>query len=335
MSKIESFTMLDMHHALQSASGLERNVNPQPIYNAHLAITRRRGDTDGVQDRLSGPQPAKFNHQQTTQIFRELRGMSKYAEHTDGKVLREDGITSSKLWHAERILFTGVRENLPQKKQPSEPLPKHDQHEDARKPYVIRGHHLHYFADVDEESPEGKAHEIVESMALGQERVTANPDLYSVFAPWYFADAIGTTNQTQDIFTKKLETAFHEFTELPDEFPVELRPAAKDAICNSCDIGDHCALRRFPLRTTGTVEYDTSHISIFVHEAVRLGHNEGLRVISGEAKFTTMQGDEGIKTSTETVEGIRTSAKTLKTVLLESPINWSDISEPIDFKNKL
>lgn len=327
MSKIETYTMHDMHHAVQHASGTERDINPQSIYNGRAILTRKGGRIWDEPRRLSEPQPTQLSHQQTTAIFRVLRTLTEHPEHPDGKVLAEEGIQSQTLWKAEKILFTGKADPLPQELQPSMPLERHEPTGDTRKPYVIRGHHLHYFADIDAHTPEGKAARTTDSMVESQNILLAQPDTHSQFGPWYYADTIGTTEQTHALFAKKLETNFHEFQELPDDFPLELRPAAKDAICNSCDIGDHCAIRKFPLRTTGTVEYDTSHISVFVHEAIRLGYRDDLRLIQGEAKFTNAP--------PETAEGIRMTAGTFKTVLAESPVRWKDLAEPVNFKLKI
>lgn len=327
MSKIESFTLHDMHHAVQRASGGEMRGNIQPVYNAYAHLARNGERTWTKQGKLSDSQPKHLNHPQTTDVFRVMRNMVSHPEHKDGKILVADGVDTRTLWIAEMKLFTGDPNDLPQTAQPSTPLQWHHPDGDNRRPYVVRGHHLHHFADIEDMTPEEKTEQVIEALQIGQDTVLAKPDLYSVFAPWYFTDTIGTTPQTREIFSKKLETYTHEYDELPDDFPLEIRAASKDAICNSCDIGDHCKVRRFPLRKSGAVEYDTSHIEIFVQEAVRLGYRDNVKLIEGEVTFT--------HEPSEIVEGVRMDAGTFKKVLADSPVKWSEISESIDFKNKI
>lgn len=324
MSKIESYTMHDMHQALQQVASPDRELSPQPIYNARGLAAKRGREEWREQERLSQPQPTQFDQRQTQPVFRVMRHMTMYPMHKDGRILFDNNIDAGVLWKAEKVLFTEKTKQSSEAQRPSEPLAKHEPGEDKRPPYVIRGHHLHYFADVEEMTPEIKAERVLRGLIQGQQQIAANPEGYSEYGPLYFGDTIGKTEQTQDVYKKKLETNFDEYADLPDNYPVELRPAAKDAICNSCDIGDHCAVRKFPLRDTGTVEYDTNHISVFVHEAVRLGHVADVKLISGTAKFTNAEDEE--------VEGIRTAARTFKAILAESPVNWPDIAEPISFK---
>ena len=307
--------MIDMYHAIQQTA--EGSVTPQPVYNARTLAARNGGPAWATQKRLGQEQPVQFDKQKTKRIFTVLAAMEGHEQHKDGKILAEGAVD---LQAAEQLLFEG--QVAPTDKAP---VPDYVKGTDSRPPYVIRGHHLHYFDGVERVSPARRASEITRSMVKDQEVINENPDRYLDIADWYYGDTIGKTEQSHRLHEKKLQANFEEFADLPDDYPLELRPAARDAICNSCDIGHHCDKARFPLRVTGAAEYDTNHISVFTHEAIRLGHREDLQLIRGTVVFSSSQED---------VKGIRTNAGVLKTVLEESSVRWSDITEPVNFKRR-
>lgn len=312
--------MHDMYRAIEHVAQPRKEINPQPIYNARTLAAQRGGPTWVEQRGLSVPQPVQFDRGKTSRIFQVLDAMIRQPASKDGSTLVGERIDSQIITVAETVLFTGGIDLSPSMK-----LSEYEQGSDTRPPYVIRGHHLHYFEDVGYVSPESRARRITEGMTQTQSKIQSNPTEYHPIAAQYYADTVGQTPQSHKLYRKKLEANFQEFADLPEDYPVELRPAAKDALCNACDVGDHCGKARFPLRTSSAAEYDTSHISAFVHEAIRLGSRDDLQLITGTTKLTTRE---------HTVEGIRTSAGTFKAVLQGSPMEWVGLTEQINFRKR-
>ncbi len=137
---------------------------------------------------------------------------------------------------------------------------------------------------------------------------------------WYFADTLGETNQDVENVQTNFAESFMRFKALRDDYPVDLLAGEKDEICRGMCKQEHCGLRRFTLRPDGTVEHDTNYLSVFLHESIRLGVAEDIKITKQSVSFTNAPD--------EIVEGLRVNAGVVKYVLQNSFDKWDRLSEP-------
>jgi hypothetical protein len=107
--------------------------------------------------------------------------------------------------------------------------------EPTQEPFIIRTHHLALLRDIllhgDEPEFLGRAIYANAETIRGPEALIDN---------CYKVDVYGVSESDKKRVIQSDVDFFQSFMDLPDEHPIELSTKKKDAICNSCIIGQHC-----------------------------------------------------------------------------------------------
>ncbi len=131
-----------------------------------------------------------------------------------------------------------------------------------RKPFVIRGHHLPYFAMLVN-NRYGDTYEILnlpQSLAkhirsgiersLDEVRYYPNDTLTIQREEEYVQDVLGKGLEQANQFENHLVRTFEAFLRLPDNHPTEIVEGVPDIICAGCTIGKHCYPNRLDITHT-------------------------------------------------------------------------------------
>ncbi len=110
-------------------------------------------------------------------------------------------------------------------------------------PFIIRGHHLHHYADLLREKDLSAAEFASETIiGIPQDEKFAVRDGEEIKELNYVGDVFGRVDQARH-FSDTTTRVYCEFLSLPNDFPVEIS-VSKDDICNSCAVGRHCLERQ-------------------------------------------------------------------------------------------
>ncbi len=122
-------------------------------------------------------------------------------------------------------------------------------------PFLIRGHHLSVYAELASwrADPRALARSLVESR-LHERQGSEEKQAYS-------QDVVGTTQEEAELVASRYRTLFTTFEELGQDDLIVITTGAKDGICESCVIGDHCSNRGFEMAA------ETEHGALQVYES--------------------------------------------------------------------
>lgn len=104
------------------------------------------------------------------------------------------------------------------------------------KPFIIRGHHLRYYAILINRrylSPPVMAAFLI--LSIGPPVLEIKQSRRE-----YVKDVLGSSLKQTYRFGRNSSRAFREFLRLPDNYPVEIVEGVPDAICAGCAAGEHC-----------------------------------------------------------------------------------------------
>ena len=140
-----------------------------------------------------------------------------------------------------------------------------------RKPFVIRGHHLMYFAWLVNKSLKGS---LYESQSLPPILAKLIRRSAKSATEEYEEDTFGVTLEQADKSEKHLVQTFGEFLRLPDNHPVEIVEEMLDIICSGCAVGKHC--RNRSIMTSNGKGRDTRDIDAFFRRLNYIKSRSGL-----------------------------------------------------------
>lgn len=197
-----------------------------------------------------------------------------------------------------------------------------------QKPFVIRGHHLPYFASLVNrwqygDTPQRLArHVISDTGSPGNYYNDAESRQRRKKQEEYAQDVLGVGLEQADRFEKHLARTFEHFLHLPDNCPTEIVEEIPDIICAGCAIGKHCYPSRLDIIPT-LVTGDTECIDAFLR---RVGGIIWLSKLRGENQLPelTIQKQALFSDAEPNVRKINTTLGVVKKVLTRQP-NEKDI----------
>lgn len=135
----------------------------------------------------------------------------------------------------------------------------------GQKPFVIRGHHLPYFASLVNkwqygDTPQRLARHVTSDVGSSNNYYN---DAARKEQEKYAQDVLGVGLGQADRFEEHLMQIFEEFLRLPDNHPAEIVEEVPDIICAGCAIGEHCYPNRLDIATT-LVTADTGFTDEFL-----------------------------------------------------------------------
>ncbi len=103
--------------------------------------------------------------------------------------------------------------------------------------FLIRGHHLGFYAELA--SWRSDPQDLAEALVEGRLRDRSRTHEQQVYAK----DVIGTSTEQAGLVLARYRSIFTRFVQLEKDYPVIITTGAKDHICQSCIIGNHCSAR--------------------------------------------------------------------------------------------
>lgn len=149
-----------------------------------------------------------------------------------------------------------------------------------QKPFVIRGHHLLFFAmlvnkHIKGGTPQMLARRIRREVERAFDEVRYYPKDNDVRQEKeeYAQDVLGRDLEQADKFEEHLVRTFGEFLRLPDNHPAEIVEEVPDIICAGCAVGEHCH-RRLGF-TPSAREEDRRFIDAFLERVSNINRLSG------------------------------------------------------------
>ena len=141
------------------------------------------------------------------------------------------------------------------------------------KPFEIRAHHIFLFLDFDKFAPDVLAEAYANNMFRQYKSKEPHEQKYA-------RDVLGDDLSQMHDVVNGVQSIYENFLKFKDNDPVEITVGKKDAFCNLCVIGKHCATINQGdylgydsgdgKKNVDTVKGDEKHIDLFINTAKKI-----------------------------------------------------------------